>query len=395
MKILSLILLLPLSQAAPIEVAKAQVPAQAQHKVKANRKPSADPVPVTCPNIRLDQNNGPMAHVAVRDQGSIGNCFAHVAAEVIDSWRFSHGDTNYPFQSSGMSLAFDYWGTEADKKPFSASTNLQDNQGGDVASALEVALKSGVCNKATSIEALSQSDIKDLFSKLQSTIQSEQKQAKLPADKQAPLSQDKTVTGFDKYVDKYDTDAEKELHETTGDGPLPAASTLAPVLRDADADAQLAKLLGQSCQGSDHLAVSFPKAREVIAFNRVEDYVLKDLRSLFARPKPQPVSLGICSQVLYQNEHYRGRTSTQAGGLTSECNDSLHAVIAVGIRQKSKTSCEYLIRSSWGKSCAGFGAGWKCEADTGSVWIDEADLVGNTQTYAVLLDDGTSQGAGK
>lgn len=368
MKVLSLILLLL--------IANAMAQSQAQ---SSDTSASA---PLSCPSVRLDRGENSMVHVAVRDQGSVPNCFAHVAAEIIDAWRFSHGDTNYAFQTSGLNLSFDYWGQDSSDKPFTGYNDPKFNSGGNTSQALDVAAKDGVCNKATTIEALSQSDIKDLFETVQNTIEKEQKENALPANKQTPLAQDKTAQNFGKYIDKFDDSAAKSLHENEAAAPLPQASNLVSAIRDPNADSDISEILGKACDSKSRLQVSYPKNDNPAAFIRPESTVINTIRTALSHPNPQPVAISLCAQVLYESKNFRGRTGNS---ISSDCEAAGHAVIAIGSRPSGK-SCQYLIRSSWGQSCSGFGAGWSCDQNSGAVWVDEDALVGNTISLAYFDD---------
>src|SRR6185437_884795 len=47
-----------------------------------------------CPNIRLDQGNGPVAPIPTYDQEDKNICYAIVASELVDAYRFSSPDAN-------------------------------------------------------------------------------------------------------------------------------------------------------------------------------------------------------------------------------------------------------------------------------------------------------------
>src|SRR5688500_12242896 len=67
---------------------------------------NADPAIVErCSQIRLDSKGGSMEHVRVRDQGSIGNCYSHVAEQMVDAYRFSEGDRDYEHVTSGLEVS--------------------------------------------------------------------------------------------------------------------------------------------------------------------------------------------------------------------------------------------------------------------------------------------------
>ena len=59
-------------------------------------------------NVRLDQD-GAMAHVLEQDQGAFPTCWSTVAAEMIDAWRFSHGDARTGLHTSPLKFADDVW----------------------------------------------------------------------------------------------------------------------------------------------------------------------------------------------------------------------------------------------------------------------------------------------
>ncbi len=58
-------------------------------------------------SFRLDEGNGSMAKVRARDQGHYNDCYANTAAEMIDAWRFSHGDRRIDLSTSAIKLAID------------------------------------------------------------------------------------------------------------------------------------------------------------------------------------------------------------------------------------------------------------------------------------------------
>ena len=90
--------------------------------------------------VRLDIGTGPLAHVKTRDQGfGFGDCYANVAAGLVDAYRFSHGDKAYNFQSSALVLATEY----------SLEKGRDNTVGGDACAAFNAAARHGVCNDAT------------------------------------------------------------------------------------------------------------------------------------------------------------------------------------------------------------------------------------------------------
>ncbi len=79
-----------------------------------------------------------MEHVSALDQDGIGTCYAYTAAQMVDAYRFSHGDTNYKFRTSGIEAAIG-----------SASTTLfpTDFEGGYEADAINYLRANGSCDQ--------------------------------------------------------------------------------------------------------------------------------------------------------------------------------------------------------------------------------------------------------
>jgi hypothetical protein len=87
-----------------------------------------------------------------------------------------------------------------------------------------------------------------------------------------------------------------------------------------------------------------------------------------------PVGIDLCANVLTQKA-YRGYAAY--GKLKTDCKP--HAVLVIG-KRLGRAGCEYLIRNSWGYSYSGYA--WP--ADSGDVWIGETAFFGNVYGTSVV-----------
>ncbi len=58
-----------------------------------------------CEPMRLDQPGGPLEHIPVLDQDGSNMCYAFVASQLVDAYRFSHGDSNDQHLTSPLAAA--------------------------------------------------------------------------------------------------------------------------------------------------------------------------------------------------------------------------------------------------------------------------------------------------
>ncbi len=55
--------------------------------------------------MRLDQPGGPLEPIPVLDQDNVNLCYAFVASQLVDAYRFSHGDSNDQHLTSPLAAA--------------------------------------------------------------------------------------------------------------------------------------------------------------------------------------------------------------------------------------------------------------------------------------------------
>jgi len=102
----------------------------------------------------------------------------------------------------------------------------------------------------------------------------------------------------------------------------------------------------------------------------------------------QPVFVTYCGDVLAG-----GRRFLPAYG--SNCSGA-HASLIIGRRKNPKTqACQYLVRNSWGKTCNNdssnryhYSPDWDCEKDKGDYWIDQDTLMSATLEVGGVENEG-------
>jgi hypothetical protein len=87
----------------------------------------------SCEDLRLDLDPQVLGNVPPGNQGKTSNCFGEVASQLVDAFRFSHGDKDIAFLTSSLVLG-------------SQSGDVL-NRGGTVEDSLNQARLSGICNK--------------------------------------------------------------------------------------------------------------------------------------------------------------------------------------------------------------------------------------------------------
>lgn len=105
--------------------------------------------------------------------------------------------------------------------------------------------------------------------------------------------------------------------------------------------------------------------------------VKKRIVELFDKPKPTPVLIAYCANVLW-NSQSRGNPCSR------------HVSVLIGKREKAG-KCQFFLKNTWGEECSGLDKKWECEEEndpyrakkhfTFGIWVDADDLAANI--YAI------------
>ena len=351
--------------------------------------------------FRLDQAGMSMEHVVRRDQLSLGDCYGHVSAELIDAWRFSHGDQNYAFQTSGVFAALYSDGTE----------------GGSIASGTKFILKNGSCSVAEINQDFghavpdtvihNMSDYHDKYLHERNLISN-------PPEPKEPTTiyiarRDRTAVAdpaaFDQEVKHEELGILNRTYSVglnlyskkSGDGDIIEDTAAAAALNVIDPKTFLTKVLPKNCDPSKRLRLANPpevietdyvygKNTEAIARTRA-----LEIEYLLASPRAQPVGIKFCSKALasphvngVKRWYYVAALKIITVDLDID-NCDAHAVMIYGRRLSQSGTPQFLVRNSWGPYCPKI---WdntmvQCETqvingknfNTGDFWADEVFLM--------------------
>ena len=370
-----------------------------------------------CSPIRLDDEGGAMEHVEVRNQQQIGSCYAHTAAQMYDSWRFTHGDEYYERQSSGFEIGQRFKIREK-RNVFLLEllTDLHLNflskylpeedrsiDGGILEDVMPLLLEQGSCSQSELDGMFNNISVDQYASGVMRIFKKYQKKyyemvAKERFRKTHEISKNREIDPFmvsdHTAVRKMRSKEMNESYlkdgifrrEVLDEGVKDLIANNNKVLRVKDlgihyedlradddtvnmfdvisiincADARKIKVNAQfkiknySTNFNSNLAIRY--------INRELDLGLKSA---------YPIGISYCSKLLGKGFDYK---TPQDGAV----NCGNHASLVVGRRRNSITNrCEYLIRNSWGKSCYGYSKDWTCEKERGTVWVDSEKLSEN------------------
>lgn len=146
------------------------------------------------------------------------------------------------------------------------------------------------------------------------------------------------------------------------------------------APADLVQRVRTACMAKRIDLSALPPMEKLSAFTLSEsDRTLKMrqvLDSNLAAREPAPIGVRYCADVLYK------RTATGVNPISGKisrklCNTGWHASAVIG-RRPGASSCQYLIKNTWGASCKGIGYDKSHDCENGKLWIDGDDLLRNT-----------------
>ena len=152
--------------------------------------------------------------------------------------------------------------------------------------------------------------------------------------------------------------------------------------------AKIKIFLSELCR--DHqIGLDFPKPQEFsrksvhsddpTKLNEERNKRLKlKVDELLNSPKPIPVGIGFCHDVISVSTDFQGVTDTPKG-YTYDCSPHGAVIIGRNFNQK-KNSCEYLVRDSYGSACKNKQGEKRFAADceNGNMWVDSNTLMKST-----------------
>lgn len=335
----------------------------------------------TCTSVRLDQGNGSMSHVPVRNQGPLGTCYAETAAQVLDAYRFSRGDRNYDHPTSSFMTAL-YYAEEEGKDWF---------EGGQICRALTISANLGRCDEVALNKTLGCNSNKQLKLLVRGVVWHHRKYQKY-ADNIEKLQSESRVRAPAQILarDQMERDRQKKLQETTDEmmtyliragvsrSALPPKNFIGSLLAQKNSILLLKKVLTQNCaKNIQYLDVTPPQCKQDKGYVVGKNGLKQRIDDALEKSNALPVGIAYCSEVLKKGLGYRGLAS---GGCKKKDD---HASLIIGRRpNRTGTDCEYLVRNSWGTSCKQYSKDWDCES--GNIWVDQRALFNNLKSVTTV-----------
>ncbi len=326
---------------------------------KSKTEKNSESATTDCSSVRLDDAGGSMEHVAVREQGSLPICYAEVAAQMADAWRFTHGDTNYSFQSSALFAALKYDHT---------NNSWELDGGGFEKDALKQININGTCSKSATIETMNSWSIQELMSVLKNI-----RQRKFETKKDNATITSAEQTALSKW--------NEAPYCLDGFGALPNFDTLIKTLETIDPKHLIAETVAYPCKGDNLNHVKIPPLTiSLRGYNKTPEEIATYFATHLKNKKSMPIDVAICGSI-FENKYQRAAFT---GDNSTNCRDHAHAMLLIGKRKNPSTEqCEFLLRNSWGTECGSARINFKCE--NGSVWMD-ADTLSRITIHAGELE---------
>lgn len=320
------------------------------------------------PEIRLDKNDGPMSHVPVTNQGGLEICYAHVASQMVDAYRFSHGDTDYNHHTSELHAAL-----------LSAMHEYKENGKtsldiGYLHKTINLLFSNGSCDKAVLERILkeversnkSYKQSRQVFKSLLDVLNSSN-----PSCSQAVIESQvvsKTTTATEDIMVKLSGENYlRRLNLAVQEACKGHMKTLPrPGFESYDKNFGNIRI-ENAAKLSQH-----EKARAKIAIN-------DKVRDLFCRllvENKQPIGIVYC-QNIFSNKNFSLRPTELAKRDDTRCSAGWHISTIIGKRYNQvKKRYEFLVRNTRGKKCGTYPKDWSCE--DGNNWIPEDVIYNNT-----------------
>lgn len=330
----------------------------------------------SCKEIRLDSPGMPLENIPIHDQDGLNLCEHYVAAQIIDANRFYENGKKFDGHISSP-IALSAMLTSRIK----SFTTLEGLLAEDI---VRLSHKVGTCNDETLIARLAESDKVNFCEELKYALSKIRPNKYNSAAANPNATNTCSVRKDEKFGGYQGIDLIAEFLGSNKD----LKNIAEEIKKVCSGKIQTpAKILTNSLLGSENkFSNSAEKAKR---FSKYKNLINSALDS----PKPMPVGLRYCSYVLSKD-----RISSLDGqtGYVSNCTDKgingTHASIIIGRRpSKSGNGCQYLVRNSYGVSCNEYSSRWECDKTKGGkpcpagtqcggqVWVDEEDLLNNTQ----------------
>jgi len=352
-----------------------------------------------CQYLRMDEAGGTMEHIPVMDQGDTKFCFSYAATQMVDAYRFSHGDGRLYHKTSPIAAAIKMFLYKKDK------SNLQG--GGDQCKIANYVRRYGSCGRYAIkdyFKADEQGKYLESFIAIHKNYQSFKKIYSLDTAIAAALTPGISAKKVIKARRMITRDAINQVScQLPQRGEFTQYEmTSKQILKALDEDNPLYLLediLDTGCSKGGTIPYNggwfswggkglfskkyLPYCKNALLRGQKPSRYLKEIHQKLNGSFPQqPVSISYCSQSLKKGKGFRGlryydqESNAQSSVKESKGRCGKHVSLIIGRKWNAKTNkCQLLVRNSWGTSCNSYADDWDCEK--GNIWVDEEDLGAN------------------
>ncbi|MBC75599.1 MAG: hypothetical protein CME64_06250 [Halobacteriovoraceae bacterium] len=318
----------------------------------------------SCSPMRLDREGGPLERMPVLDQGNLNICYGYAVSQVIDAYRFSHGDKDFDHLTSPVAVSV-YYSAEKEKDSI---------EYGKTEDAILSVLESGSCKHSTIYREVGQVDFKEYFEELEDYFDDFKNLGSRGSFFGFFKPKTPNELGSDLQCFIYEQGAAREV--------VPGLEEVLNALKSSTKLEYLKELFNALCKKNKKELRFKPKqhtkyARDFSPKDRTEG-VFNSIHDAWETSNPQPVAISFCEDFLYRKGHVG---VDKQGKVSSRCRTH-HASIVVGRRpSKDGKTCQFLVRNSKGDSCNSYD--WECE--NGQVWVDQ-EALGRNIYYTTWLE---------
>ena len=307
-----------------------------------------------------------MEKIPVMDQDHVGYCWSYAGSQMIDAWRFSHGDRDTNHITSPLPMAIHN------------QNGLNNSAGGFIKDSRWFTIYNGSCNHQFILQILNDKNPREFISEIYSHFKNNRQFfrnlswfQKIFADPQKSELQNGIMCYF------------RDIIPANEHGDL--FDYVKNILEKADYGdgANLANIILEACKNNlkhfENIPAFFSEntLENPIGGNwTTEQRAIKFatvINTLLNKKPMQPVGIEYCANLYKESaaKHFPGVARGHKN--LNQCH--AHASIVIGRKKDKDGKCKFLVRNSWGKDWCPNVDGIECdEKQGGQVWIEEKHL---------------------
>jgi len=334
-----------------------------------------------CAPMRLDQTPGAFSQIPIHNQESSDLCYAYTASQLVDAWRFSHGDTRTGHHTSAV-VAGVYHALDVEERVGgrirATAGGASLVSGGNIYQLIDTLRSKGSCShehiQAISARANSlyvpADGFPDPYQRFMTAIQS------------SHLSHE-----YDQLIANFQLSDSRFCPHYIGPGLnpkfIPGILSFLRELSGAEVAVQ------ETCRSQTIDLSTIPRmngitnqqARANTARGFTGAYT-DAVNTRLSRPNPQPVSVSYCVDFLGNKDF---RKYSPDGTPRDGCEIGRHLSVIIG-RREVAGRCQFLLRNSFGPDCTDrrYDSRWRDSCQQGQFWIDAEAMAQNADEFGWL-----------